>query len=76
MGTLLGLNTRTFRTEEAPGDVDVLVMWLGSDWLEVTTTHDVVTLQLHAAGCHAELSHVVGCRTPYTLEETTYKKWH
>ena len=51
-------------------------MWLSSDRLEVAAAHNVVALELHAAGCHAELPHVVGGGAPYTLEETTCNTWN
>ncbi len=65
---------RTFWTRETPGDVDVRMVRLSPDWLEVSTAHNIVALQLHTASRYTEFTHMVRRGAPYTLEETTCRK--
>lgn len=50
---------RTFRADEAPADVDVLVVLAAFARSEVIGTQEAVVCQHHAASCHAVVIGVI-----------------
>lgn len=64
----------TFRTDETPADVDVLVVLAALAWREVAWTEKTIVCQHQAARCHAVVISMVGHRAPHTPSQPTWGK--
>lgn len=64
----------TFRTDEAPADVDVLVVLAALAWREVARTEKTIVCQHQAARCHAVVISVVGHGAPHAPSQPTWGK--
>ena len=49
----------------------LMVVGLGLDWTKVVTAYYMMTRQIDASGCDAEVSHMICCRAAYTAQQAT-----
>lgn len=63
---------RTFSADEAPADINVLVVLHAPTRGEMVGTDDAVVGEDDAARCHAQVCGVIGYRTAHAPHQTTY----
>lgn len=63
----------TFRADEAPAHIDVLMVLAALARSEVVRTQETVVGQHQAARCHTVVISVIGHRAAHTSSQSTYK---